>query len=902
MDCKVVVQTTVRNAQTRQNEKDVLPIGNAGREDIVTLDMVAQMVANMSADERADFAARLSKAKKQPITDAMIGKHEFVGNTTVGELLAQYPGLSEQYKIRPELYESYTIIKGTKFKLNGVNYNGRVLTSEGKEIFFIKDRNGAVNFIKYLRAKEMADQAFDGDMPEALLPYMDDLKVIAKRFDLSPKEVVMEYLNNRDLFKPFSVNGNTITPRQVLGKIVGLLTDEYTYDEAYTDLEMTLSSIRDTSVKGEWKIPKSKLYEVLITYFPELGKDLSLDMFQELDTKEMSDLLKQVFVGNPKLERANIKMMTYGNTKVRMPESQTIKEIGKLSPKRMESVWEVAKEQALAEGIELPDSYNEFARQNPEAMVRVINSLKLQYQATKDGQPHEITARIVTDKNGREHVEYSYEYEVVKAPEVSKGESYVTLEFPNAYIGNVYNFGYDTKPIFSPVNEGSIVDGRYNGFYIYKAVRHTLRGDKAIYAVSRNIISPNSYMSTYSTLESAMAGVDSKVKRDKVKNNSLLSIKQVDGVPREVVLEMDNVEAGQIVTTLDIKLPKLPLSNLPNSVRQLFNLTVPEIHSTLNRIQDITKLDTPEKVAAFLVKAVESLSMSDFQEAKNSGTVANIIQSPDYAEQVNNIISEISHAPAKNYYVEKFIKDFKTKKALLTLLENNGNAVQVDGTIEGDMTVRDLIGQNMTNAAEFFMTQYGIPVEALSTSELIQLSKENGLGIENNVNGTKAFIFNGTIYINSSVADASDLYHEMAHLFLGVLKVKYPEGYKQVMDTYRNDKAFAKKLRWVTGTYDNLARQDMEEEAVVDMIADKMFRDGKLSDGFDSGRFTEIMQDIIEKVDSFKQERISSGMGFDNFMTTLLTENADSMKKQRVVTNFIQSKLGNEIVEDCDGM
>lgn len=61
----------------------------------------------------------------------------------------------------------------------------------------------------------------------------------------------------------------------------------------------------------------------------------------------------------------------------------------------------------------------------------------------------------------------------------------------------------------------------------------------------------------------------------------------------------------------------------------------------------------------------------------------------------------------------------------------------------------------------------------MAKTELADFGQKNGIDVYN----TRAFIYNGEIYINSSKANVSDVFHEMAHIFLGVLKAKYPDGY-----------------------------------------------------------------------------------------------------------------------------
>lgn len=912
MACEVKVLVTVYNPETKQMETQPLTIGTVDETETVTIDRVVEFISTLSKSDRELLAANIVKAKKQTLTAKMIGEHQFVGNITVEDLLTKY-GLDSVYKINPKLYNQYTIIKSSNFTLNNVSYNGRVLTADGKEMFIIKDIYGATNFIKYLQAKEVIEEAFgdESSIPESVLPYMDSVKVIAKRYGKSIKDTMIEYLNNKDTLKPFVHQGNTITPRQVIGNVISKLTGEYNIDNNLTDFELSMSSIRATGTGYDWKLPKSALYTLLTTYFPEFGNQLTLENFRNLSTEELEALFtgeNGMFKGHPKLERAKVKGSTRGTQKVVTPTEATTKKVGKLNHENLKAAWDTVVAQATEAGIELPTKYSEYAKEDPESTVHIFNTARFQYVSPQDGQTHEIHARLSTDKNGRKRVEYYYEYEVVNTPKVQESASYVTLTFPYANIGDIYNFGYSTQSIFSPVNEGDVVNGKYKGMYIYQAAIPTARGTKPVYAISRSIISPNSYMSTYPTLEAAMEGVNKKFASDRINANSLVTLKQHYDVPRESVIELDSVQEGQIITTLDIELPKIQLEKLPNSVQQMLSMTVPEFQGFLSTLPNITKLDTPEKAAAFLIKIADKFTRNDLAAIDKSSTVGmfvDILKSGTYAEAIEEAIAQIDSAATKSYYVEKLIVSKGTKQRLprkvatLKLLEKGGNSVNVEGTAVGDVSVDEFIGQTLTGAIDFFKTTYNVDVQSMTSSELLEFSQENNLNLDANIDGIKAFIYNGTIYINTTNAKTADLFHEISHLFLGVLKAQYPEGYQQILTEYQGHSQFKKKFNWIESSYKNFALQDQIEEAVVDIIADEMFRDNKLSIGFNTDRFTELMQNIINKVDSFKQDMMNNGLGFNDFMSTLMASNSEKMKRQRIVTNFIHSKLGTEIIENC---
>lgn len=750
-------------------------------------------------------------------------------------------------------------------------------------------------------------------LPDTIQPLLEDLKTIAKRKNLSVHDMLIDYLNDRDSYQPFVSQGQPITPRQVIEKALAIITNQDDSTGSYTDLELALSSIRSydqkaTSSKNKynWKLPKAELYKALSVYYPEFAKQFSLENFRNLTSDELQALFtgpNGLFLGNPKLERAKILQVTQGTKSVVQPAEATSKIEGKLQKGYIKTIWESIREQAAAAGVELAEKYSAYEKLEPEAMAELFNQVHYQYVA-EDGESHTVTAKVVSDKNGNKRVQYSYEYTVVNQPKVKESASYITLTFPYSTLGEIYHFGYSgTQSFFAPVTEGPVANGSYRGMYIYKA---TLPNQKTVYAISRSIISPNSYAQTFASLDEAIAGVDRAFANDKIGENGLVSIKQQTGIPRQVNLEMRNLKEGQIISVLDIALPFFSLNKLPGSFRQMMSLTVPDFQARLRNLSNIEKIDTPEKAAAFLIKATQLIpNRTTLDRLTGVDNLLDfIVQNQEGAEA---IIEEIAAAPKKHYYIEKLVvtkeEGHRQKRqiATLRLLEDGGTSINLEGNRVGDTSVDEFINQAMDGAINFINQKYGIQVTSMTSSELEQFSRENNLGLESKVDSIKAFIYNGQIYINTSNAKTSDLYHEISHLFLGALKAQYPEGYQQIIAEYQAKSAYKRKFNWISRSYTNFAMQDKVEEAVVDMIADELFRDGALSiGGFNQARFTEMMQSIINTVDSFKKDMTDSGLGFNDFMKTLISSTAGKQQKQRILTNFVQQMIANKQISEVN--
>jgi hypothetical protein len=57
-----------------------------------------------------------------------------------------------------------------------------------------------------------------------------------------------------------------------------------------------------------------------------------------------------------------------------------------------------------------------------------------------------------------------------------------------------------------------------------------------------------------------------------------------------------------------------------------------------------------------------------------------------------------------------------------------------------------------------------------------------------------AFIYNGTIYINTDVAKADAPLHELLHLILGQVRYKNPKLYTQLLDSLTSLPNFEVKM------------------------------------------------------------------------------------------------------------
>ena len=240
--------------------------------------------------------------------------------------------------------------------------------------------------------------------------------------------------------------------------------------------------------------------------------------------------------------------------------------------------------------------------------------------------------------------------------------------------------------------------------------------------------------------------------------------------PRTSKIELKGVKEGQIITTLDIQLPSI--QKLPEIFKQVLNSTLANFRKVFSNVEDIETLDTPEKAAAFVYLFTKGL-----KTAENKNTDINQLIKSN-SKLGKEIVDQINKAETKSYLVE----EMRGNIATLKYLENNGNKIDITGKF-GDEAATKPTTASMEQAVKYFNEKFGIAINTMSQTELNDFGKQNNIDVKN----ARAFIYNGQIYINSSNANVSDVFHEMSHIFLGVLKAKYPKSYQEVISKYQQN-------------------------------------------------------------------------------------------------------------------
>ena len=821
--------------------------------DNLNIDQVVDIISKLPKGERTKLAALFRVARVQPLTVKDVEKHDFISNTSLTQLQDKYPDLKEMFP-DVDINEEHTLVTCNQMQLNGSNYYGRTISPSGSDIFFINGFYGAQHLFNYLDVKNKILKAIDGNLlREDLKEFQGDLDYIMDKYNISGQKLLLDYLDNKSKYKTFkTASGKVIIPSKILNKILSKVQNKYDSTQDKSELELALREVSDSKYSDRFgfKITSGNLYSVLSDFIDGMP---SKEEFNKMSQEELQSFLHNIFIQDARLNRVQVSNIIGGETKEVIKDS-TDKTITQTVIKKK---WKELQNQLNDLG-----KLEEVIQNSPEQAIGFLKQALIDY--------HDLDISI---QDGKVKAQYKTQSETQQ----KQSTKYIILKSPYSSLGEVYSFGYDSKYLFSPVKaeEGVDTDGMYNGCYVYKYYNPSTKVTH--YAISRSIISPNSYAQTFASLEQAKAKIDNWNQTQTLRESGLYSIKMNPVVPRRAKLEYKNANVGQIITTLDLQLPKIAMNKLPKVFQQLFDSTVPEFQKVFGDVEDIETINTPEKAAAYLILFTKGLQTS---ENKNIDIKELIKNGKELGKQT---VDKINQASTESYLIEDTVGGFVTLKHLV----NNGNKIDITGKFNDEPATLPLT-TTMNSAVDFFNQKFGVSIKTMSQSELNDFASQNNINVKN----ARAFVYDGDIYINSSNANISDLFHEMSHIFLGVLKTKYPESYQAVIQKYQQSKNFSNNLKYIDSIYTNFAMQDKIEECVADMIADKMYQKNSLLEEFKGADFLEDFSFIFDNFPKNVANPIKeSGLTFDTFMSTAIKENSEGIKRNMKASNIIRQYI-----------
>ena len=891
MECIINLQLTNYNVDSGKKETFNVSLGSVEENQKITVEDIAQRIASLSKEDRSILAAQLRAAKIQKITNKTISKspddnikRHLVSNITLQDLRTQYPDL-DKYGIPLDLQYNFTLIKCSQATFNGTTYKGRTVDSDGNEIFIINSFWDADKLFRHLSAKLNLNKFIQGNhVDEFLGKYAEDLAIIANRHHKTIQQLIEDYLINKNAYNTFKQGNRLYSPKRVISEVLSKVLGEV-YDVGdKSDLQLELEAIKESSsTSNEWILDKKRLYDVLSVFDQNFEETYSYEEFKELSEDTLNSVLKTVFVSDVKLMRASVMSTTRGEKIIK--ESENKKKTIKLLSEQIQAIYETNIKPYLEANIEyfsefkstkdgkakVPTKYQDVTKKLGYKFNDIITKLGPFYITLENGENVELTFGMDNK------YKLTASYETITPPKVTEKRSYIKLDMHNwSTLEETYDPSYNTESWYEPVEE-------YKGFYIYALYRN----GHTHYAISRSIIHPKAYVKTFSSLDFARAAVDSN--KDTLRSCGLWSIKQQTGRPRETKIEMDDLREGQIITTLDLALPRIDQDRFHPDAKNLMDDTIDNFHSKLTFVPNIQTLNTPEKATAFLFLIHDKLGKLD-----NFFTF--IQKNTDYVQEC---IDRINNVPKIHYLVEsKSYGSGSNAKYLVKLLQKDGVNIDLYST-RSDLSTQDFIMQSLGEAIEHIKEVYGISVNTLSLDELKDFSLEKGLGIEDKLHTVKAFVYDGEIYINASAADASDLFHELSHILLGVIKAKNPEVYQDIINNFSSKSRFKFLFNSKAQTYKHYLQADIIEETVADMIAEEISKQKKLGTSELLGsEIMDLFEDIFKRSQRFTQSLHDNGMGFGKYISTLLNDHSDTMRRNMQISNLVKQYIEEGTIKE----
>ena len=144
----------------------------------------------------------------------------------------------------------------------------------------------------------------------------------------------------------------------------------------------------------------------------------------------------------------------------------------------------------------------------------------------------------------------------------------------------------------------------------------------------------------------------------------------------------------------------------------------------------------------------------------------------------------------------------------------------------------------LQNALDKMREAYGINISYISNDDLVE---------DVDVNSAKAFIKNGTIYINVDNATIDSPIHEMLHLFIGSISFSNPSLFQQLISSILSIPNIEDRIQLFQGTR---TMDDILEEIFVEELAKFVTGQNSLFNSFEKDIVSQIMYNIKRDIDT----------------------------------------------------
>lgn len=476
----------------------------------------------------------------------------------------------------------------------------------------------------------------------------------------------------------------------------------------------------------------------------------------------------------------------------------------------------------------------------------------------------------------------------------------ITLKSEPRTIQAKYGIEYETIHTFD-----IITPQNYKGYKIYAYYDN---GERK-FIPSRGYLTEETVAKAYSSEEEARSYIDSAVEKQDIKKHSFIDFKfrgstEVDGrtvyedeLSSFTLYSQQALTQGSIIESLDIPLVKN--TRIFNGEDILFTEDRQNYSSFKKFVEGwnisdnlkaniLSSINNAEKIATFIYKVNELLN-----------------DKRDNEEVIGQVVSMIEQAPVRSYYIES--KTWLPGKKKFAYRVIPTNPIQIE---EYKKSKRVPIISLMSAINRVITDKFGVTVN-MQTSEEI---KTNFPDVD--ANTSRAFIRDGQIYVNTTIAQSSDLLHEYTHLILGILKAdpNLRSNYEQLLDIISRTNEGREMIKRLRSRYDTASEIDIMEEAFAKLFSNYIM--GKINPQLDvifqgQERFLKdatkiVFNNEIADLKSFYGKTLETVFTrFSSDVSALLSQQGldfGSTKTSRLYSNWVSKQIRDgEINEQCYG-
>jgi len=181
-----------------------------------------------------------------------------------------------------------------------------------------------------------------------------------------------------------------------------------------------------------------------------------------------------------------------------------------------------------------------------------------------------------------------------------------------------------------------------------------------------------------------------------------------------------------------------------------------------------------------------------------------------YLHKKNDVTSS-SNLTAKER--QTILIDGKPEKTKMTLKEKLSKPIKKSLNIDSTFKTRDSESKIM-EMINRLQTIYNVSMIPMRTEEI---NKKFGTILGDDVSRTRAFIYEGIVYINLDLASTAEPLHEMGHLILESIKKSNYDLYQSIIKSIRSHPYYDK----IVEAYPNRTPDDTDEEVFITVFAEK---------------------------------------------------------------------------------